>query len=397
MQSYFNHPSHKIKYSLYFIGLILIAVTLILGYKNGMANSSDLMWYPTKLLWSGVNPYTAFLSKGLEGWSSFSVPNYAPLLYVILYPLGLLDFEEAKIVWFFVNVLSFFGIIMVSCKKLKVPLWLISLVLIILLLNNPVVTTFNIAQNSLLISFVLLVAWAYRKNTAVLIITLSILFVKYSFGLPIIFGFFLAGYRKEALCAVGINIAVYFLFAQYFNIGFLEALLLPLKVAQVNTLHFLGDSDWMSLMYYVTDQSLASIIIPIGLLLAFAVFLYLCYHFNPSEESIISASVILSLICFFHLNYDSVILVIPLFTLIGKFKKITPEIALLLIFSCLIWLPGSILRILKLFMKFDISSYLVHEYRFGVLYEILVILFGLYVVLRLIFSEPQRSVIGLKD
>ena len=132
-------------------------------------------------------------------------------------------------------------------------------------------------------------------------------FVKYSFGLPILLGFFLAGYYKEVVGAILINLVAVVIYSILFDIGVVESLLLPVEVAMRTT--SLGPIDLMSLEKMLLHGGKFSfLLIPI-IYGGFAIFIL--KHRNVFTDSdIIALSIFLSLVTFFHLGYDHVMFLV---------------------------------------------------------------------------------------
>jgi hypothetical protein len=146
-----------------------------------------------------------------------------------------------------------------------------------------------------------------------LVIFLSLIFSKYSFGLPILLGFFLAGYFKETVGAFLLNLLFALVFAYKFDLGFLESISLPFKVASVYTSGH-GHSDLLTLFRLGTpNESFFGInYFSIGAFAIYAVFAYICLVHRPHKKLIVVSSLLLSFPVLFHLPYDYVVLLAPI-------------------------------------------------------------------------------------
>jgi len=329
------------------ITLTLLGIlTICLGYYGALTSSGDMMWYPSKLYWSGKNPYVEFLYRGQHNWFKSSVPNYSHLMYVILGPLAKLDWGQAKVAWFFLNVLALLKISFLSFRNPKYSYYN-KVLMILLLLGNPIITTFNVGQISIIMTLFLMLAWEFKDNKIILIVVCSLIYVKYSIGLPVLFGFFLAGYYFESIAAIFINIIFSFIYAMQFNISFEKSFLHPFHVAKQNLTIVLGDYDFMSFLYsYLgTDNQNTTIIYVLFLLLIYVIFTALVIIKKPRQESIISSSIFLSIGCFFHLSYDSMILFVAIFIITSSTKKSKKNTYLPVITTVVIWWTGMLLRL----------------------------------------------------
>lgn len=273
------------KYKLLFIAIfILIAAKSI--YQSIMlasGSSLDMQWYPATQYWGvgsfshPINPYIARLSG--DTFMSQD-PNYAPLLYVLMYPFALMDFASAKISFAIFSVLCFWGTFWLFYKN-RVNLAFLMFVGVFVLFGYTFGNIIANGQVGIILGFFLTLGYIYRKKPVVLTLCLSILFVKYSFGIPILLGFFLAGYRKEAIFAGIINLAFVVVFAFEFDITILQSLLLPLKVSSQAT--GVGPSDLMSLSRVLFDGSLYSLSNPILWVIAliYLVYISICFKLSP--------------------------------------------------------------------------------------------------------------------
>ncbi len=88
--------------------LLLLALALLstaAGVRNAAHASQDFQWSGVRLLLAHADPWAVYLAGDPEHSFVLSqVPNYLPILYVLLAPLGLLPLGTAQGVWAIVNV-----------------------------------------------------------------------------------------------------------------------------------------------------------------------------------------------------------------------------------------------------------------------------------------------------
>ena len=88
--------------------LLLLALALLstaAGVRNAAHTSQDFQWSGERLLLAHADPWAAYLAGDPEHSFVLSqVPNYLPILYVLLAPLGLLPLSTAQWVWALLNV-----------------------------------------------------------------------------------------------------------------------------------------------------------------------------------------------------------------------------------------------------------------------------------------------------
>lgn len=273
------------KYRFLFVALFIFIICRdsYIAIKIAINGSWDMQWYPATQYWGvgsfthPINPYIARLNGDIFMSQD---PNYAPLLYVLMYPFALMDFAVAKISFAIFSVLCFLGTIWLFYKN-RVNLEFLMFVGIFVLFGYTFGNVISNGQLAIILGFFLALGYIYRKKPIVLTLCLSILFVKYSFGIPILLGFFLAGYRKEAIFAGIVNLAFFVLFAFEFDMSILQSLLLPLKVSAQAT--GVGPSDLMSLSRILFDGKLFLLYNPFlwGIVLVYGFYIYVCFKLSP--------------------------------------------------------------------------------------------------------------------
>ncbi|PAF48391.1 hypothetical protein BKH46_00310 [Helicobacter sp. 12S02634-8] len=314
LKNFYLHIFEKYKWVFFIIFAIAIVRYGYLGYQEAMGCSEDMQWYPARQFWGlgsfveSINPYIAylngdtFLSQG---------PNYAPMLYVLMYPLALLDFQGAKMAFAILNFACFFGTLWVFYKH-KLPLAFVLSLAIVFLGGYPFGNIFRNGQIGMILGFLISVAYCYRKNPWILTLALSVIFVKYTFGIPLFLAFFLAGYYREVLLAGCINLAFVLLFAWHFDMGVLQTLLLMPQVSTSATP--IGPADLMSLSRLIFGKNLFFISNPflwaiIGL---YVVYISRVLYAPPPNSLWVSSSLLLSLGTLYHLGYDHYMLFIAI-------------------------------------------------------------------------------------
>lgn len=318
-----------------------------LKVSNIVNGGSDMQWHPSTILWLGINPYIDYLTNPIHFMAQ--KPNYGHLLYILMYPFAMMDWEYAKITWGAINMFLLPFIVYTYFKN-RYNLSYLVFVSIFLLSSSVYLTIVFNGQMTLIIAFFTTIAWLYRKKSQwIMTLSLSIIFVKYSFGFPILWGFFMAGYHKEVIIAVVINLLVVLGFAIYFDMGFIESLRLPFQVALSKTQ--IGPIDLMSLERVLSkgvevlpdiNASLAPITVTLQKVqnlnenitrftyvvvpMIYLSLTWIIYRQKEylSDNIIIASSIFLSMITFFHLEYDQAMLLIALVIIQNdlKLKKI---------------------------------------------------------------------------
>jgi hypothetical protein len=84
---------------------VLAALSLGQGLRKAGANSQDFQWSGVRMLFARIDPWAeALRGDPLHLIHLSQIPNYLPILYVLLTPFGFLPMGPASIVWALLNV-----------------------------------------------------------------------------------------------------------------------------------------------------------------------------------------------------------------------------------------------------------------------------------------------------
>lgn len=295
--------------------------------------SLDMQWYPTKQLFGlgefeqALNPYIAYLNGDIFLANG---PNYMPLMYYVMFPFALLEWGEAKIAFALCNIILFCGTIFLFAHY-GVNRAFVYGAGVLAVFGYCFGNVIGNAQSAIMIGFFIALAYCFRHKPIILSIALAFVCIKHSFGLPLLLGFFLAGYRREVIAAGALVALAVCAFSLQTHTNPIDTLHL---LSQVNAAHYAsgtalgGPSDLFSLSQKLFHNPIS----PISLitLAIYVSFVWIVYVYRPSESAIISASVVLSLFSLPHLGYDSYMLLLALLIAKNSYKIIsTPILALL--------------------------------------------------------------------
>lgn len=297
--------------------------------------SLDMQWYPTKQLFGlgefeqAINPYIAYLNGDVFLANG---PNYMPLMYYVMFPFGLLEWEGAKIAFALCNIALFCGTIFLFARYGTNRAFVYGAG-ILAVLGYCFGTVIGNAQSAIMIGFFIALAYCFRHKPIILSIALAFVCIKHSFGLPLMLGFFLAGYRREVIAAGVLVALVVCLFSLQTHTSPIEVMKL---LSQVNAAHYAsgsalgGPSDLFSLSQKLFHNPISPVIlIIVAIYISFA---WIVYAYKPSEGAIISASIVLSLFTLPHLGYDGYMLFLALLIAKDSYKAFSlPMLALLAI------------------------------------------------------------------
>lgn len=297
--------------------------------------SLDMQWYPTKQLFGlgefeqAINPYIAYLNGDVFLANG---PNYMPLMYYVMFPFGLLEWEGAKIAFALCNIALFCGTIFLFARY-GINRAFVYGAGILAVLGYCFGNVIGNAQSAIMIGFFIALAYCFRHKPIVLSIALAFVCIKHSFGLPLLLGFFLAGYRREVIAAGVLVALVVCLFSLQTHTSPIEVMKL---LSQVNAAHYAsgsalgGPSDLFSLSQKLFHNPISPVsLIIVAIYISFA---WIVYAYKPSEGAIISASIVLSLFTLPHLGYDGYMLFLALLIAKDSYKAFSlPMLALLAI------------------------------------------------------------------
>lgn len=335
---------------LLFFGLLFIW-RAYQGLFLAMDSSLDMQWYPAVQYWGfgevKINPYIAYLNH--DTFMSQG-PNYTPMLYVLMYPFALMNFEWAKITFFILNIFCFLGTLWVFYRY-KTSIIFLLLASIFVIFGYTFLNVLANAQMTIILGFLIAMAYVYQKRSLVLTLCLTLILVKHSFGIPILLGFFLAGYKKEAVLAGLIQFVFVVLFAYEFDISILRSLFLPLEVSTIAT--GIGPSDLMSLSRIIFGNDLFMLFNPFLWLIAaiYCIYIFICVFLRPLPQYIIASSILLSMGTMYHLGYDHYMFFIAILIATDSIKRINFSMIFLIFLALFFWLGDRALKILSLEAK----------------------------------------------
>ena len=130
--------------------------------------------------------------------------------------------------------------------------------------------------------------------------------MKYSFGIPIIIGFFIMGYYRQVIISGFLTLVFPIIYAYLFKISIIDSILLPFKVSSIST--GIGSSDMMSLSRLIYGD--IHFIVYILVLISITILFWFGFNKKISKESILVCAILISIFGFFHLPYDWVVLIL---------------------------------------------------------------------------------------
>ena len=319
---------NKIIFTFLFIVVVSFLIQTIL---KGLSNSCDLMWQPTKIFWEGTNHYE-YQMRTEDIFLGCQAGRYGHFLFIFLYPLALVEWEQAKILWIIVNIFFAFSIPIILCRFNNISTLNTYLILGIFLTCHPTRMTFNLGQNSLMVLFFLMLPFLKVSSNLrnINLIAAGISYVKYSTGYVLFLNLLVEKKFKKLVLTSLLTIFGWLFYSYYTNSHFISNFFDPLKMNFQDNYTRTGDLYSIMNIYFLKENNIINKFLQLGLVL-FGNF-YFLYQIKEVNNKLAKLSVIcfLPLIFMPHSNYDYVLMLPILIYAIKNFKFVIPRYGLYL-------------------------------------------------------------------
>ena len=319
---------NKIIFTFLFIVVLSFFIQTIL---KGLSNSCDLMWQPTKIFWEGTNHYE-YQMRTEDIFLGCQAGRYGHFLFIFLYPLALVEWEQAKILWIIVNIFFAFSIPIILCRFNNISTLNTYLILGIFLTCHPTRMTFNLGQNSLMVLFFLMLPFLKVSSNLrnINLIAAGISYVKYSTGYVLFLNLLVEKKFKKLVLTSLLTIFGWLFYSYYTNSHFISNFFDPLKMNFQDNYTRTGDLYSIMNIYFLKENNIINKFLQLGLVL-FGNF-YFLYQIKEVNNKLAKLSVIcfLPLIFMPHSNYDYVLMLPILIYAIKNFKFVIPRYGLYL-------------------------------------------------------------------
>ena len=302
------------------IFFVLTISSLYISYASGIVKdtgSQDFQWGPSKILLEHGNPYAEYFKyEDGERENPFILvqyPNYPSSGYVFLWPYASMDWENAKRAWWFSNII--FTILIVVGLQLLFPIkkkYSLLLIIFLFIGSSPWRSVLANGQHGLF-SLVLFIWSVYfvQKRWLLAGILLAMSWFKYTLTFPLSLYFLYKKEYKIVLLAICVHVFLTLFVSYWIDESIADFFLGPLRVAMIVTPS--GDIDIFGV---ITHFSLPKILgmIMLFIIIASTVMIAKQKQIKVQEHSILLMSYLsmVALTIFYHLNYDFVILIFPL-------------------------------------------------------------------------------------
>jgi hypothetical protein len=161
------------------------AVSTSVGVMNALHQSQDFQWSGERVLLHHVDPWAQYLA-GDPGHQFImtQIPNYLPILYVLIVPLGMLSLVYAKLLWGLANVV--FAVVSAGAagRAFGLRRWRIVALVCLMLMATPTRISIGNGQQSLLVLMMWCLTLLSTRLTGRGAILSGIAYFKYSFAPP---------------------------------------------------------------------------------------------------------------------------------------------------------------------------------------------------------------------
>jgi len=188
--------SKYIKKALLYILTVLAVVSVVQGVKNALLFSQDFQYDAALALRCGINPYeeslhpTGILQTGptadfYDFFEERGIPqkmeaNQFPSLLMLLYPMTLLPYSTARVLWLILNLLfTLLSVILLRktfCRDMDRDVF--SILMLLMVAGTPWRNQLGVGQHTLFSFFFFLLLrfiLSIRKNTGNLLYLLSLM------------------------------------------------------------------------------------------------------------------------------------------------------------------------------------------------------------------------------
>lgn len=316
----------------------MASISVVQGLRNSVLSpfgSQDFQWHPARTMLQHKNPYTEFIEywqqkKGPNPYILEQTPNYPASTLVFLLPYALFDWETAKTAWAISNLICT-ALILIGLNKLY-PLESRKYLLILtalFLLNTPYRMIINNGQHTLFALAAFIWSLVLRpKNKILAGICLALSWLKYSITFPLTLLFIAKREFKIPSIAISLHVVLTCFVALWIGESPEKFFFQPLEVNWLTTAP--GDVDVFGLARTYHIPLVIPSVVGIALLILLG---FVMVRWDRKNESLLLTFLsLISLVFFYHLRYDFVILVLPLWYLFTHgVKSGTDKILIVLI------------------------------------------------------------------
>jgi hypothetical protein len=305
---------HHRRWTVLLILAVGAALSSSIAIKEALVGGVDFQWSGAHLLGAGRDPWITYVSgdKGHEIILG-QQPNYLPELYELLMPLGAMQFSHALAWWCGINLLLMGLTLAMICRLFKLDRFHAALAVLLVLCATPFRVTMSNGQHGIFILF-LLTALYYLSNSMLRGFALGLSYSKYSFSPLFVLVTLMRGRWKIFFLSLVPPLIGLLIAWRILGGNLLTLAIEPLKTSKIAMGP--GDADIMTpvelLLRYAHASAGLVYLLPtlLGLGLAITAAIAIS-RFNLNKETEFALGIVFTLLCFKHVLYDYVVLLVP--------------------------------------------------------------------------------------
>jgi hypothetical protein len=281
-------------------------VSVWMAVQRALIGCQDFQWSGAHMFAQRIDPYADYLAGDPRHAVLMSqVPNYLHEYYVALWPIGLMSFGHAKVLWTGLNLLFAVTIVLLLRSVYGLSGKQAYLLAMLLATSTPFRIAVGSGQQALLETLLVCVAlWKPSQSGTML----GMSYFKYSFS-PIFF-FYAAACRawKQIAISLGLAAGGLLIFWARVHGSLLKVLAEPFMVSRWGMEHR-TDGDLISLTNMVYPRGYnAAIVLALALSAGFA---FIAHRRSTTFAGAIAALAAINLALLPHATHDAVLLSVP--------------------------------------------------------------------------------------
>jgi len=183
----------------YFLEVFLLILMVVLTHSYlptvseilSINGSADFQWQPAKCAFEGINHYQSYLTRDGNCKIFMSqLGEYAQGFYVLIYPFTVLEWNDAKFLWFLFNLTLIISTSFLLCKKFELGKIESYLIIFFILYSIIARVNFIMGQQTIFTLFFLTLPFIYKSKLSIILSGIS--YFKYNIGYGLFFLLFLA-------------------------------------------------------------------------------------------------------------------------------------------------------------------------------------------------------------
>jgi hypothetical protein len=330
--------------------MILVVLALLSaaqGLHNAMVQSQDFQWSGARMLMRHIDPWADAMQQDPHRMIlKTQIPNYLPLLYLLMLPLGALPPLAAQVIWGLCNLTFAALSAWLTARFYGLGKSATLAVLCLMWMATPTRVTVGNGQYGLLVLMLWCVSLLTIRITDTRAMTAGISYVKFNFA-PLLLLYLLmkSGLRRALISLVPVLVGAVLVClwlgewhspAQilHFSVG-------PLRVSETGYFPRWGGSNLMDMIEPIMVRLRVPfhMLAPISASVAVLVWGVLLYHFLRRSRSAVRWHMALlglaSYALFRHHSYDAVTLLFPLCYALERWR--IPQSKLLIAIIAFSW------------------------------------------------------------